>query len=349
MKFGFFSPFLDRFGSGERYMLTLASHFSKGHIVDIFWDDMNIKPPLSRFLKIDLSRTRFVTNIFNLPTSKKLFATLGYNCIFILSDGSIQPTLAAKNILHFQRPFKFPKPNIQTKLKLKRYKYIVCNSQFTKEYIDKSFNVNAKVIYPPVNIKLMTPSTKEKIILSVGRFSENQVHSRKQEILIEVFKEISKNSTGWKLILVGQVKKKDEKYVRSLKKLSRGHAIRIMENLSFEKLKTLYSHASIYWQATGFGEEELKNPEKMEHFGIATVEAQAAGAVPVVIGKGGQKEIVQGGVNGLLWNTKAELYEKTLSLIENHQLLEKLSGSAQKSSRKFSGEKFIEEYEKIIL
>ena len=64
MKIGFYSPYLDTFGGGERYMLTLASHLAKSNEVEIFWDDMSIKAPLSRFLKIDLTSTKFVKNIF---------------------------------------------------------------------------------------------------------------------------------------------------------------------------------------------------------------------------------------------------------------------------------------------
>ena len=62
MKFGFYSPYLDTFGGGERYMLTLASYFSKDHIVDIFWDDPAIKAPLARFLKIYFTNTIFFNN-----------------------------------------------------------------------------------------------------------------------------------------------------------------------------------------------------------------------------------------------------------------------------------------------
>ena len=86
----------------------------------------------------------------------------------------------------------------------------------------------------------------------------------------------------------------------------------------------------------------------MEHFGISTVEACAAGAVPVVIGKGGQKEIVQDGKNGLLWMTKSELYETSLSLINNKGQLRSLSRAAVKNSKRFSQEVFFREYEKII-
>lgn len=348
MKFGFYSPYLDIFGGGERYMLTLASGLAQNHLVDIFWDEPSVKSQLSRFLKIDLTKTRFVQNIFKKNFVQKSFSTLGYNLIFIISDGSVPLTLAAKSILHFQVPFKFPLPDLKTRFKLKRYTHIICNSNFTKEVIDKSFDVSSKVIYPPVDVKSIKSALKENLILSVGRFSARQLHPKKQEVLIEVFKEVYKRAPSYKLVLVGQAKKGDEKYIRSLKKISRGYAIKILDNLSVEKLHELYSKASIYWHATGFGEDENKNPERMEHFGIATVEAQAAGAVPIVINKGGQKEIVKDGKNGRLWNTKIQLLEATLEVIRDRDQMSRLSQAAIKNSLRFSQEKFIKEYEKII-
>lgn len=347
MKFGFYSPYLDTFGGGERYMLTLASHISKNHLVDIFWDDPNIKAPLARFLKIDLSQTTFVGNIFNKSFIAKNLATLGYNWIFVLSDGSVPTTIAANNILHFQVPFS-REVDIKTRLKLKRYEWVVCNSHFTKSFIDRSYHVDSKVIYPPVDIKDLKPTKKEKIIISVGRFSESQLHPKKQEVMIEVFKEVYKEVKDWKLILIGQARKEDFRYLRHLKKISRGFAIKILENLPVNHLRDLYSKATIYWHATGFGEDEEKNPQRMEHFGISTVEAQASGVVPVVIDRGGQKEIVAHERNGLLWGTKSQLFELTIRLINDKSLTQKLSQSAIQNSKRFSQEAFFKLYEQII-
>ncbi len=348
MKIGFYSPYLDTFGGGERYMLTLASALANKNIVDIFWEDHNIKAPLARFLKIDLSKTRFAQNPFREKITTRILSTLGYDFIFFLSDGSIPASFASKNILHFQVPFTDIHLNFKDKLKLKRINYVITNSCFTKLFIDKTYGVNSQVIYPPVDINGIKPGIKEKIILSVGRFSTGQLHPKKQEVLIEVFKEIYKKKPDWKLILIGQAKKEDLKYLRSLKKSTRGFGIKIMENLPIEKLRSLYAHTSIYWHATGFGEDENKFPQKMEHFGISTVEAQSAGAVPVVIGKGGQKEIITDGKNGFLWQTKTQLHDLTLTLIENNDLMNKLSLAAVKNSKRFSQEKFIQAYEKLI-
>lgn len=348
MKFGFYSPYLDSFGGGERYMLTLASYLSKNHLVDIFCDDAILKAPLARFLKIDLSKTRFTRNIFKLGLLQRSFNSLGYNLIFVLSDGSIPLSFAAKNLLHFQVPFNFSKIDFKTRLKLKRYTWVIANSYFTKSYIDKSFGVSSKVIYPPVDVDDIKPGKKENLILSVGRFSPRQLHPKKQEVLIEVFKEVYKKAPSYKLILVGQAKKEDYKYLRNLRKTARGHAIKIIENLPVEKLRDLYSRSKIYWHATGFSEDEIKSPQMMEHFGIATVEASAAGAVPIVIGKGGQKEIIQDGKNGKLWITKAQLYESTLSVINSTEQFTMLSQNAIKNSRRFAKRVFLAEYEKLI-
>lgn len=348
MKIGLYSPYLDTFGGGERYLLTLASYLSTKNNVEIFWADQTIKAQLSRFLKIDLNRTKFVKNILNQNYIQKAISTRSYDLIFILSDGSVPFTLASKNILHFQVPFRFKNVSFATKTKLSRYNHVICNSHFTKKFIDISFQINSKVIYPPVDVKSIAPGSKEKIILSVGRFSASQLHPKKQEVLIEVFKEVYKRDTTWRLYLVGQVKKEDQKYLRHLKKSAQGHAIKIIENQAVDELRKLYAKTSIYWHATGFGEDENKFPERMEHFGISTVEAQAAGAVPVVIDKGGQKEIVRENIDGLLFNTKTELFEKTLGLIKNDDRLSKLSTGAIKNSKRFSKENFLKEYEKII-
>ncbi|MDQ6864922.1 MAG: glycosyltransferase [Thermoproteota archaeon] len=46
-----------------------------------------------------------------------------------------------------------------------------------------------------------------------------------------------------------------------------------------------------------------------EHFGIAVVEAMAAGCLPVVHASSGPMEIVANGLYGLIYKDKAELPE----------------------------------------
>jgi glycosyltransferase involved in cell wall biosynthesis len=80
----------------------------------------------------------------------------------------------------------------------------------------------------------------------------------------------------------------------------------------------------------------------MEHFGISTVEAMAAGCVPVVINKGAQPEIVEHGVSGFLWNTLEELRAYTIRLIKDNALLESMAQAARRRAQLFSRENYVE-------
>jgi glycosyltransferase involved in cell wall biosynthesis len=77
-----------------------------------------------------------------------------------------------------------------------------------------------------------------------------------------------------------------------------------------------------------------------EHFGISTVEAMGAGAVPIVINAGGQKEIVEDGVQGFLWDSLDDLKKKTLRLIQDPSLLERMSEKSKEKAKKFAGNRF---------
>ncbi|MCJ7792955.1 MAG: glycosyltransferase, partial [Candidatus Marinimicrobia bacterium] len=95
-------------------------------------------------------------------------------------------------------------------------------------------------------------------------------------------------------------------------------------------------------------ENEDEHPERMEHFGITTVEAMAAGCVPVVVAKGGQPEIVKNKSTGFLWQSKTELIQKTRQLIKSPKLWQKLSLEAIKESQNFRQEVFCQKFDGII-
>ena len=71
-------------------------------------------------------------------------------------------------------------------------------------------------------------------------------------------------------------------------------------------------------------------------------------AVPVVINKGGQKEIVEDNINGFLWETEDELKQKTKRLMIDEKLREQMANLAVQKSKEFSTEKFCTELLKII-
>jgi glycosyltransferase involved in cell wall biosynthesis len=97
-----------------------------------------------------------------------------------------------------------------------------------------------------------------------------------------------------------------------------GLPIEFAVGVSYDKLCELYSRATIYWHAAGYGIDEKKNPELTEHFGISTVEAISAQALPLVVPRGGQREIIQN--HALTWDSIPELVEKTVELAHNRAL-----------------------------
>ncbi len=96
------------------------------------------------------------------------------------------------------------------------------------------------------------------------------------------------------------------------------------------------------------GEDENVHPERFEHFGITTVEAMAAGCIPVVINKGGQKEIINNGYDGFFFKDWQELKDITIKIIRGEVDVEKVRKNAILSCRKFSNSNFKKDLISII-
>ncbi len=352
MKVGIFDPYLDSISGGERYMLTIAACLAKEHTVSVFWDDKNILQKAEKKLGLPLAGVSVVPNIFNLRSSgiQKLTETAQYDLLLVLSDGSIPLVFSKKLILHFQHPMQHVNLNLIDRLKLSRVNGVICNSSFTKSFIDKTYQVKSKVLYPPVPLQSAKIQKKEQLILTVGRFSilPDRSDFKKHGELIEAFKKVYKKNKSWKFVVVTSFLEGDQKYLAGLQEKAKGFPIEILVSPSNSVLASLYEKASIYWHAAGYGEDLRKHPERAEHFGISTVEAMSAKAVPVVINAGGQKEIVKDAENGFLWDSIEELVKKTEILIKKKKVWEELSVSAHKSAQKFSEAAFCKKLSSII-
>ncbi len=349
MQTGIYSPYLNILGGGERYILTMGKYLAGNGRVDVFWDDIGIKEKLNKYLNIDLERVNFVDNIFREENLlKRTLSLRKYDLFVYVSDGSLFFSPAGKNILVVQSPAHCPRlKGLGMKIKFGNWQTILCYSLFVKKIIDKNLPRPSTVLAPPVDIASFKPQEKKNIILSVGRFFP-WLHSKKQEILVKAFKELCREGlTGWQLYLVGKNEEGGQEYLKNIRKEAEGYPIEIMTDVSFAELTKIYGLAKIYWHATGFGEDLEKHPEKAEHFGITTVEAMAAGCVPVVINTGAQPEIVLDHDN-CLWDSLEDLKKKTLAIIGNEDLRQRLSREAQIRSQDFSQEKFFQRLDEII-
>jgi len=346
----FFDPYLETIGGGERYVFTLVeSLLVKGWSVDVLWNRPfeEIKEKVALRFKLDIGKVNFVAPSSNIIGRWR--QQQKYDLAFWLSDGSVPFLFAKKNILHFQVPFHgvSGKSGVNP-VKTKKINHVVCNSKFTKSFIDNEFGVNSEVVYPPVDVEAIKPGKKENIILCVGRFSQ-LLQAKRQDVLIDTFKiMIDKGLFGWRLILAGATDIGGKEYFEALKQRAIGYPIELIENADFQEICQLYAQAKLFWYAAGFEIDETKQPEKTEHFGITSVEAMAAGVVPLVLGKGGPKEVIKQGENGFVWQTKEELINLTYKLIHSPSLLKELSEKVIKSSKDYSKEKFCQAFEKLI-
>ena len=328
------NPYLDTLGGGERYSLAFDDALSQnGDQVDVQWKNGKIKNLLEeRFGKKLNENISFVSDARRGD---------GYDVCFWVSDGSIPTLRARKNFLHFQVPFHRVGGNsLLNKMKLFRIDKIICNSNFTKEVIDQEYGVESVVIYPPVDVVHIKPKRKENIILSVGRFS-SLMQSKKQDELVKLFKGIDLDD--WRLVLAGGIEIGADEFVQKVEKLAQGANIEIIKSPDFGQLREIYGKAKIFWSASGYGEDEKKNPGKVEHFGITVVEAMAAGVVPLVFNSGGHKEIIQDGIDGELWESLSELKKETKNLIKDSKTLREMSIAAKNTAQKYSYERFNKE------
>ncbi|MFA5932962.1 MAG: glycosyltransferase [Microgenomates group bacterium] len=355
MRVGIYTPYLDSFGGGERYMLTIAEILSSNNRVDLLLDrhlqvliTEEVKKNLGERFNLDLSKVNLIEAPIGANSGfwRKLFFLRKYDLLFYLTDGSIFYSTAKKNILHFQVPFKNTVTNsFWGRIKLLSWNLAICNSKFTQSIIEKEWPIKSQVLYPPVEVEVIEPLAKKKQILSVGRFASFS-KSKKHEEMIKAFGDLfhSGKIDGWGLHLAGSIEGSED-YIAELKNLAEGLPVTFYPNIPFKDLKRLFGESSIYWHAAGYGEED---PTQMEHFGIATVEAMAGGCVPIVINQGGQTEIVENETSGYLWNQVNELKVLTVKVIMDHSLWQKLSANAIKRSKNFSKKTFEEDILKIV-
>ncbi|MGE5619842.1 MAG: glycosyltransferase [Sphingomonadaceae bacterium] len=231
------------------------------------------------------------------------------------------------------------------------YDLICPISAFSQKWLDIYWGKKGEILYPPVDVDVYTPSpVRKNVILNVGRFFSGS-HNKKHIVMIEAFKRLCRRGLkGWELHLVGGVASGEvhEAYLKRVKRKAVGYPIFIHADAPFAELKKLYEEASIYWHASGYGENENRNPIRFEHFGITTVEAMAAGCVPVVIAKAGQLETVEHGRSGFLWNTTRELEDYTLRVINDHSLRASLQQGAISRARAFDQQSFKRRFLELI-
>jgi glycosyltransferase involved in cell wall biosynthesis len=230
------------------------------------------------------------------------------------------------------------------------YERVLANSEYTRHWIRRLWGVDSDVLFPPVRTRDLRPGTKARRVLSVGRFiAPGYGHAKKQLEQVQAFGQMVRGGglDGWELHLVGGCEPAHRPYLAEVERAAEGLPVRTHANAPRSLVEELLATSSVFWAATGLGEDEEAAPWVFEHFGITTVEAMAAGCVPVVIDKAGQREIVRHGIDGYRWTTLGELEALTRMVAGDEALRARLAPAAVERAAAFSEEAFATRWREI--
>ena len=341
-----FSPFMMTPGGGERFLLTIASILAEDHEVAVVtphpYSQLRMAD-LARELALDLTRCQFVT--------LAAFAATSPPDVMITLSNHITPPIAARGkncVMICQFPFPLDEMDIRRMHaeNFGPYRAIIAYSDYARSHILAALSAYqmpvwpVEVIYPPVPSYAGDPAHKRPIILSVGRFFSGG-HSKRHDLIINAFRDLlAQSDSDWELHIAGSSipNPGQIEYLAMLRREAAGLPVVFHINASSEQLALLYKDATLYWHAAGLDVPLTEYPAGAEHFGITILEAMSAGCVPLAFNAGGPREIIEDGVNGMLYVTTGELVKKSLYLTspEAIQDCKRMANAAIERARLFS-------------
>jgi glycosyltransferase involved in cell wall biosynthesis len=200
-----------------------------------------------------------------------------------------------------------------------RVDHFLANSHYVAKRIEKIYRRPAKVIYPPVATDRFSLSRKEDFYLTVSRL----VPYKKVDLLVRAFSHLNR-----KLVVVGKGPE------MSRIKAVAGKNVEILEEASDPIVAELMSKAKAFLFAAE------------EDFGLAPVEAQAAGTPVIAYGKGGVLETVVEGQTGLFFQHQEE--KAIVDAVKRFEQIEFCSESIRQHALKFDESRFKSEFQQFV-
>ncbi len=245
------------------------------------------------------------------------------------------PSQARASALFVEFPFQ-RRLRWRERFYLGRFDGLAANSTFTAKWIERRWQRPATVIPPVVGSIPSRP--KAPWIVNIGRFTDAR-RSKHQLELVHAFRQlVDRGARDWQLHLIGTVG--SQRYLASVRAAAAGLPVVFHTDISRAELEQVVGQARIVWHASGAAHDEDQNPEWMEHFGIATAEAMSAGCIPVVIAKGGQREIVGEELARFGWRTWDACVANTRALIDQPGQYDALAALAQQRAAQYSEQRF---------
>lgn len=197
-----------------------------------------------------------------------------------------------------------------------RADHLLAISHWTAQKIQQAWGRESHVIYPPVDVERFSPAKeREDFYIHVSRLVPYKMTAE----IIRAFNELN-----LPLVVIG-----DGPEMPHLQKLAASN-VRLRGHQSDEVVADLLNRAKAFVYMA------------VEDFGIAMVEAQAAGCPVIAYGKGGAVEIVRDGETGLLFQdqTSRSLSEAVLQF----QTMKFNSKASKENAARFSSKRFHMEF-----
>lgn len=364
MRVGLYNPFLSArsagLGGGDKYLMAILEEATRLPAAEVvLWSPERPGAAELDLLGVDLDPGAFD---WRAAASEQVVTEASRDLdLLVVTTCNIPPrSHAGRSVAVVQFPFA-PRDRLPARIRarllaplglargpdrLASYDLYVCYSRFARDWTRRRLGVEATVIAPPVAPAASPPPPKRDLILAVGRFFPG-FHNKKHDVLIEAFAALRERlgpEADWELGLVGSAgtDRAALGYLERLRAAAAGLPVRFEVNATPARLAKLYGEAALFWHATGYGEDPERHPERLEHFGMTTVEAMAHEAVPLVYPAGGQAEIVADGGNGVHWRSPPELVERSLELIADPGRRERLAEHGREEAARYAPERFRE-------
>lgn len=228
-------------------------------------------------------------------------------------------SVAVRGVLHYLRLWDVAAAN--------RVDAYLANSSYVAGRIEKLYRRPARTIHPPVDVNdFQYDDVREDFYVTVSRL----VPYKRVDLMIEAFKNMAKP-----LIVIG-----DGPELARLKRMSGRSTVKL---LGYQPQEIVREHLQ---RARGFVFAAD------EDFGIAPVEAQAAGCPVIAYEKGGALETVIGwpatGATGMFFREQtSEALEEAVKLFE-HNLSALEPQACRRNAERFGRERFRRQFHSVV-
>jgi glycosyltransferase involved in cell wall biosynthesis len=346
MKITFITPNLEMHG-GNLVMLKYANYLvKKGNLVTIISSDRitlkNIDPIIKiltykafpvRYVDFFLLQKIYFNKIINLINDCDVLIPIYTPLLPIIIRAKNTKKLKANIIFLFQDFFEMiwvgrwikkmlSNPNITKNIKI-----AICVSLGAEMALKSVTKLNTIVIPNGIETEYFYPRKikKEQYLLFVGRPGAPKGFS---------------NFKGAVKIVKNKYPKIRAKVIASGVENDEIDGIQYIKYRDREQLAKIYNRALIY-----------VNSSPGESFGLPALEAMASGTAVVVTDTVGSRQYAINGTNCLVIpvNNPDKLSESIIKIIEDKKLREKLQNNALKTVKKYSWDKSLKQFEKLLL